>query len=130
LSNYFLNFNRKDIIPLSDIISIFENNVEGIDSVRVTFAADKNNQTIYRTDGYYGIDAFGDITLTRTITDANGQYMEIRDIIPLIRGGFTDINGVEYSNIQSMDGISAFNLNIIGKSTNSNKTLTKYTALT
>ncbi|WQJ53731.1 MAG: baseplate wedge subunit [Wendovervirus sonii] len=130
LSKYFLNFNRKDIIPLSDIISIFENEVEGIDSVRVTFAADKNNQSIYGINGYYGIDEFGDITLKRKITDYNGQFMEIRDIIPLIRGGFTDINGVEYSNIQTMEGCSAFNLNIVGKSTNSRKTLTKYTSLT
>jgi len=118
------------MIPLSDIISIFENDVEGIDSVRVTFAADVNNQSIYGTNGFYGIDKFGDIVLTRTVTDSNGQYMNIRDIIPIIRGGFTDENSVEYSSVQSAENISAYNLTIIGKTTNNSKTLTKYNALT
>ena len=42
LSNYFINFTRKDIIPLSDITALFEN-VEGVDSVRVWFDADVMN---------------------------------------------------------------------------------------
>lgn len=66
-----MNYSRKDIIPLSDIVSIFENDVEGIDSVRVSFDADTNNQNIYG-QGKYGIDEFGDIMLSRTITDSNG----------------------------------------------------------
>lgn len=56
---------------MSDIVSIFENDVEGIDSVRVSFDADTNNQNIYG-QGKYGIDEFGDIMLSRTITDSNG----------------------------------------------------------
>jgi hypothetical protein len=64
LSNYFIYFKRKDIIPLSDIISLFEN-IDGIDSVKVWFDADVNNQEIYCQKNFYGIDEYGDIILTR-----------------------------------------------------------------
>lgn len=130
LSKYFLNMTRKDMIPLSDIISLFENEVPGIDSVKVSFDADVNNKDIYGND-FYGIDNYGDIILTRKITDANGQYMEVKDILPLIRGGFVNKDGIEYSNIQSMDNLSAFNLTIATeKSSNDKINLSKYTALT
>ena len=46
LSDYFINSVRKDMIPLSDITALFEA-VEGIDSVKVWFDADVNNEDIY-----------------------------------------------------------------------------------
>ena len=98
ISNYMLSISRNDIIPISDIISVLENDVAGIDSVRAWFDADTNNVSIYG-DGNYGLDEYGDIIMTRTITDANGQYQTVRDVLPLIRGGFTSKDGVEYSNI-------------------------------
>ena len=130
LSDYLLNFSRKDMLPLSDIISIFENNVTGIDSVKVSFDADVNNQTVYGENGYYGLDDFGDIMLTRNYIDNNGRQKTIRDILPLIRGGFTSPEGVEYSAQQSKDYNSAYNLIITGYSTNRRRTLENYTALT
>jgi len=87
------------MIPISDIISIFENDVPGIDSVRAQFVASVENNEIYgKRDGkpFDGIDEFGDIILTRYITDHNGQYIPVRDILPLVRGGFNDKNGVYY----------------------------------
>jgi hypothetical protein len=130
LSDYLLNFSRKDMLPLSDIISIFENNVTGIDSVKVSFDADVNNQTVYGENGYYGLDDYGDIMLTRNYIDNNGRQKTIRDILPLIRGGFTSPEGVEYSAQQSKDYNSAYNLIITGYSTNRRRTLENYTALT
>ena len=130
LSDYLLNFSRKDMLPLSDIISIFENNVTGIDSVKVSFDADVNNQTVYGENGYYGLDDFGDIMLTRNYIDNNGRQKTIRDILPLIRGGFTSPEGVEYSAQQSKDYNSAYNLIITGYSANRRRTLENYTALT
>ena len=61
------------MLPVSDIVSIFENNVKGIDSVKVSFDADANNQTIYGINNYYGLDEYGDIMLTRNYIDNNGQ---------------------------------------------------------
>ena len=130
LSEYFVNRERKDMIPISDIISIFENDVPGIDSVKAQFVADVKNKEIYGNN-FDGIDEYGDIILTRTITDNNGQIMTIKDILPLIRGGFVDKNGTQYSAEQKMNEVSAFNITFEQKkSTNLQRTLTKYTPLT
>ena len=59
------------MIPISDIISIFENDVPGVDSVKAQFVADTNNINIYGNN-FDGIDEYGDIILTRTIKDNNG----------------------------------------------------------
>ena len=130
LSEFLLNYERKDMIPVSDIIALFENKVQGIDSVKVSFDADINNQDYYGP-GNYGLDEYGDIVLTRKIVDANGQIQQIRDCQPLIRGGFTSINGTDYSAVQQKDMLSAFNLHIYKeKSSNRKINLSKYTALT
>lgn len=50
LNNYFLNINRNDIIPLSDIISIVEG-VNGVDTCDVFFVSEENEQAI--NNGYY-----------------------------------------------------------------------------
>lgn len=112
LSQYLLNNTRKDIIPVSDITALFEA-VEGVDSVRVWFDADVENTEIYQQEGFYGIDDLGDVVLSRTYTNANGNSRKVRDILPLFRGGFTSPEGVEYSDTQSMDYLSAFNLNVM-----------------
>lgn len=111
LSKYFINNTRKDIIPLSDITALFEN-VEGVDSVRVWFDADVRNSEIYQEDEFYGIDEFGDVVLTRRYTSSNGNARKVRDILPLFRGGFTSPDGVEYSEIQSFENRSAFNMTL------------------
>lgn len=135
LSNYFINRERKDMIPISDIISIFENDVPGIDSVKAQFVADAHNTTIYGND-FDGIDEYGDIILTRTIKDNNGQLMTIKDILPLIRGNFTDKNGTLYRDKLNPQGVNsnelyAFNITFEQKkSSNARKSLTKYTPLT
>lgn len=117
LSNYFINFTRKDIIPLSDITALFEN-VEGVDSVRVWFDADVMNQEIYQKSDFYGIDEFGDVVLTRSYTNSTGNSRTVRDILPLFRGGFTSPDGTEYSDVQSYDVRSAFNMTLVSYTKN------------
>ena len=117
LSQYLINNTRKDIIPVSDITSLFEA-VEGVDSVRVWFDADVENSEIYQQEKFYGIDELGDVVLTRSYTNANGMTRRVRDILPLFRGGFTSPEGVEYSDTQSLDYLSAFNLNVISYTKN------------
>jgi len=111
ISDYLLQQTRKDMIPLSDLTAILEG-IDGIDSVRVWFDADVNNQEIYQKAGFYGIDDFGDVVLTRTYTGSNGNTRDVRDILPLFRGGFTSPDGVEYSDSQSNEWLSAFNMNV------------------
>ena len=81
-------------MPVSDIIRIVEE-VDGVDSVSVFFDADKNNQN-YFGKGNYGIDQYGDIVLKRSVTDRLGNALDINDIQPLFRGGFTSANDVYY----------------------------------
>ena len=122
LSKYFLTTTRKDMIPLSDITALFEG-VEGIDSVKVAFDADVQNENVYGQDGFYGIDEFGDVVLTRKYISQNGTTREVRDILPLFRGGFTSPQGIEYSEQQSNEHNSAFNLNLVSYSTNTRLSL-------
>lgn len=128
LSEYFLNFERKDMIPVSDIVALFEA-IDGVDSVRVSFDADVKNAEVYGQDGFYGIDDYGDVILTRNNT-VNSED-PVKDVLPLFRGGFTSPDGVEYSSVQSYESVSAFNFYAeTTKSSNSKISLTKYTALT
>lgn len=111
ISDYLVNRTRKDIIPVSDITAILEN-VNGIDSVKVWFDADVENSLIYGVSDFYGIDEYGDVILTRTYTNQNGNTRQVRDILPLFRGGFVSPSGIDYSETQSMDYNSAFNLTV------------------
>lgn len=129
LSNYLIYFKRRDIIPISDIVALFEK-IDGIDSVKVWFDADVENETVYAERGFYGIDEYGDIVLTRGFQDMNGNTKDVRDILPILRGGFTSPEGVVYSNIQSYESLSGFNMSLVEYTTNNKLTLENYKALT
>ena len=129
LSNYLVYFKRKDIIPISDIIALFEK-IDGIDSVKVWFDADVNNQNIYCKKDFYGIDDYGDIVLTREYQNMNGNTRSVQDILPMIRGGFTSPDGIVYSDKQSLESVSAFNLTLIEYTHNNKLSLENYKQLT
>lgn len=112
VSNYLITNTRRDRIPVSDVIKIVEG-VDGVDSVTVFFDADKNNQ-LYFGNGNYGIDEYGDIVLTRKMTDRLGNYLDINDIQPLFRGNFTSMNDVYYDD--SLDALTGpINITLRGR---------------
>lgn len=112
ISDYLINNTRRDRIPVSDMIKIIEG-VEGVDSVNVYFDADENNKG-YFGEGKYGIDEYGDIVLTRNLSDTIGNKYDINDVRPLFRGGFKSVNGVYYDD--SLDGVSGpINITLRGK---------------
>ena len=111
-SEYFLKNTRRDRIPVSDIVGIVEL-VEGVDSVTVWFDADQNNFDIYN-DGTYGLDSYGDIILQRQVDDAFGNKVPVKDIYPLIRGGFTSFRGVDYEDSVEKNVLSNVNINVRG----------------
>lgn len=117
ISKYLLTLDRKDMIPISDIVAIVEG-IDGVDSVKAWFDADVNNKNIYNEgDDFYGIDEYGDIVLRRNINNAyNTTNQTIRDIYPVFRGGFTSPSGVQYSDIQSSDNLSGLNVVVTGTS--------------
>lgn len=79
LSDYFINYTRRDTIPKSDIIAMIEY-VDGVDSVNVYFKEDPANYSV--NDDTY-ITEMGDIQIGKK------DY-------PIIRGGWTDDTGVTY----------------------------------
>lgn len=98
VSDYLISNTRRDRIPSSDLVAVIEG-IDGVDSVSVYFDADRNNSTYYG-DGAYGLDEFGDIVLTRKLTDAAGTQTEVQDLLPVFRSvnaeSFTSPAGVEY----------------------------------
>lgn len=110
-SDYFLKNTRRDRIPQSDLVRIIEN-VEGVDSVTVWFDAAKSNFQIYG-DGY-GLDEYGDILLERYVVDAFGNKVTVKDLYPLIRGGFESQLGITYDDSIARDRLSTLNINLRG----------------
>jgi hypothetical protein len=82
VSDYFLSTKRRDRIPKSDLIKVIEA-IEGVDSVNVSFISELNEAKADPTAPLIGLDEFGDIILEK-------------DDLPLIRGGWTDSNGLYY----------------------------------
>jgi len=110
-ASYFTQTTRRDRLPVSDIISIVEA-IDGIDSVTVWFDADMNNLQIYGDS--YGIDDYGDILMTRNIKDAFGNNIQVNDIYVLIRGGFSNQNGVFYEDAIDQNNLSTINIQVRG----------------
>jgi hypothetical protein len=103
LSEYFLSLRRRDLVPQSDLVRIIEN-VEGVDTVNVSFISEANeiSKTANPSAPVIGLDEFGNIVIAR-------------NELPLIRGGWKDRKGVFYA-----DGIYSdrpCSVNIIIKKT-------------
>jgi hypothetical protein len=118
VSDYLIKNDRRDRIPISDIISVVEA-VDGVDSVTAFFDADKNN-SVYYGKGKYGIDDYGDIILERDVKGVFGTNIYTNDLYPMFRGPFTSAEGIEYSDsIESL--VSPINITLRGKTRRTNK---------
>ncbi len=111
-SDYFLKTTRRDRWPVSDIIRIVEG-VDGVDSVSVWYDADKNNETIFGK-GKFGIDDFGDVILERFVDDAFGNKVPVKDVYPLVRGGFESYRGITYDDSTDKNKLSTVNIQVRG----------------
>lgn len=111
-SDYFLKNTRRDRIPQSDIVRIIEN-IDGVDSVTVWFDADANNSNIYG-ENQYGLDNYGDIILQRYVKDAFGNAVPVKDVYPLIRGGWESTRGIYYDDSTRKDKLSNVNIQLRG----------------
>lgn len=86
LSQYFLKLRRRDLIPASDLIAIIEN-INGVDAVNLSFVSEENEadkKANPSSTTLIGLDEMGDITINR-------------DEVIVIKGGWTDRNGITYS---------------------------------
>ena len=100
LSDYFLSLRRRDIVPTSDIVSLIAP-IPGIDSVNVSFLCENNEIAKTGNPGgpVIGLDELGDIVLDR-------------NELTLIRGGWTDSNGIYYNDGIYSDRPCSVNISI------------------
>ena len=99
LSKYFLNINRSDIIPKSDLISLIEG-INGVDTCDVFFMS-KDNEMAKRRKYYY--DRFGDSIPVgdnedpQVGFDSYGNIVMDKGCIYVPRGGWRDANDNYYT---------------------------------
>jgi hypothetical protein len=100
LGNFFIQNNRRNRIPKSDLIKIIED-VNGVDSVSINIISKKNelNKITNPTAQDIGLDSFNDI-----VTEENE--------LPIIRGGFSDRYGNIYLEGISDTGLGPVNIQI------------------
>jgi len=105
LSDYFLSVRRRDLIPSSDLVKIIEN-ITGVDAVNVNFLCEANevSKKANPSNPVIGLDDLGDITINR-------------DELPVIRGGWTDRNGIYYSDGIYTDRPCSVNIVVKGTTT-------------
>lgn len=126
LSDYFINFSRRDRIPRSDLIALIEQ-IEGVDSVNVFFISEENETAI--RNGFYTKKIFGYDPVRKqraliesaqvklaTNEDPNLGLDEFGDIlitefdIPLIKGGWSDRKDNFYREENSQNNLSGLNV--------------------
>jgi hypothetical protein len=126
VSEYFLNFNRTDRIPKSDLINILSQ-IRDIHSVDIQFISKKNEdyhkENLIRTQNK--VDS-SESNIDPSLVEVNPEYVPnltlgldpiLGDIlfepseVPIIRGGWYDRNGVYFS--PNMNDMSLKSLNII-----------------
>ena len=84
LSDHMINLDRKNIIPESDIIRLIED-VEGVDSVKISFLSRYDEEQLTTNQNHKAIH----------INDAGSIIVDPVQY-PIIRGGWTDSQGVYY----------------------------------
>lgn len=99
LNKYFININRSDIIPKSDLISLIEA-IDGVDACDVFFMTKENEMA--KKNGYY-YDEWGlSIPVGKDEDpqigfDAYGNIVMDKGCIYVPRGGWKDANGNYYT---------------------------------
>jgi hypothetical protein len=111
ISDYMLNLKRRDKIPRSDMIAIVES-VSGVDSVFVEFISQEDQEALIALQNTGGsgqtvnyqsssIDTFGDIII--------GMNQLV-----LLRGGWTDLEGNNYTISPVTGSLGPINITIQG----------------
>ena len=127
ISDYFLNFNRIDRIPKSDLVYQISS-LNDVHSVDVQFISQKNESyhyqnKVYHTNQIAALNAQTDTNIATIIPDPNyvasttlGIDPKMGDIlfepseIPIIRGGWKDRSGISYSDNINSKGLKSVNV--------------------
>lgn len=130
LSDYFLNLNKMNRIPKSDIINILAD-IDGIHSVDISFMCKKNeeyhrNALIQEENRKNELADKSLLKVVKPISNYNekeiigidpllGDIIFNNDELPIIRGGFYDRNNIYYND--GIDGSGLKSVNIFKKGT-------------
>ncbi len=103
-SDYLTELKRDDRIVRSDIVRVIEN-IDGVDSVSVSFFS-KKNEDFHKinpdSDQIYGLDpVLGDIVV-------------VKDELAVIRGGWSDRNLTYYNDTPDAGGLGPLNVVFVG----------------
>jgi hypothetical protein len=101
VGNYFIRLKRQDRVPKSDLIRVIED-LKGVDSVNVNLIGEANENALILNPSstkLVGLDEFNDIVIGL-------------DEFPVIRGGWTDSQGNQYSEGLSDTSLGALNIQI------------------
>jgi len=126
LNDYFLNVNRRDRIPRSDLVAIIEG-ITGVDSVSVFYLSEENEAAI--RNGYYFVPVYGTDPVTdqqvlienKKIMLTEGQDPQLGldefgdvviglDELAIIRGGWEDRNGNFYEEVPADNTLCSLNV--------------------
>jgi hypothetical protein len=126
LNDYFLNVNRRDRIPRSDLVAIIEG-IEGIDSVNVFYISQENEEAI--RNGFYFVPVYGiDPATDQQVLIENkkivleegedpqlgldefGDIVIEKDDLAIIRGGWEDRNGNFYEAVPMDNALCSLNV--------------------
>ena len=101
IGNYFIRLKRQDRVPKSDLIKVIEE-LKGVDSVNVNLIGEANENALILNPSsttLVGLDEFNDIVIGL-------------DEFPVIRGGWKDSQGNQYSEGLSDTSLGALNIQI------------------
>lgn len=110
VAKYFLNNKRRDRIPKSDLVAIIES-IDGVDSVDLYFVSENNEKLKYNwlielesnpdaiEPDDVGLDEHGNISISKQ------EYA-------ILRGGWSDRNGVVYQDGADINVNSSLNIDI------------------
>jgi hypothetical protein len=132
LNKYFLNINRNDIVPLSDIIALVES-IDGVDTCDVFFVSEENERAII--NGYYYVNemtwdgleyiekekkvivGFGEDPRVGFDDFGNLKVNEYEVFVP--KGGWKDRDGNYYTETPEEGKLGPLNIFFIDKVDNS-----------
>lgn len=110
ISQYFLSNKRRDRIPKSDLIAIIES-IDGVDSVDLYFVNEGNELSKLNYLERLAINP-DEVEPDDIGLDEHGNILIGKQEYPILRGGWSDRNGVFYQDSADLNVTSSVNIDV------------------
>jgi len=111
ISDYMLNLKRRDKIPRSDMVAIIES-VSGVDSVYVEFISEEDQGSLRNLQNTSSADKI--IPYQSSSIDSFGDIIIGRNQLVIFRGGWTDLDGNNYTVSPVTGSLGPINITVEG----------------